>query len=73
MADVELLPCPFCGVAAAEVGGLVPWAQCLACDATGPQRESEADAVAAWNHRAAAAAKDAEISPNQDDTREARG
>lgn len=45
----EILPCPFCG-AQADTGGLLPWVECMDCDASGPScaSEAEADAEVAW-------------------------
>lgn len=52
MADVELLPCPFCGDVAVDTGGLMPWVQCVNCDASGPTCDSAPEAISAWNDRA---------------------
>lgn len=64
LGGVVLLPCPFCG-GRGEVGGLIPWVECQACEASGPQAETEEAAIAAWNTRAhsaeiAGALRDAE-------------
>ena len=63
LGGVVLLPCPFCG-GRGEVGG-IPWVECQACEASGPQAETEEAAIAAWNRRAhsaeiAGALRDAE-------------
>ena len=63
LGGVVLLPCPFCG-GRGEVGG-IPWVECQACEASGPQAETEEAAIAAWNTRAhsaeiAGALRDAE-------------
>ena len=50
LGGVVLLPCPFCG-GRGEVGGLIPWVECQSCGASGPQAETEAAAIAAWNRR----------------------
>lgn len=50
LGGVVLLPCPFCG-GRGEVGGLIPWVECQACEASGPQAETEEAAIAAWNTR----------------------
>lgn len=50
LGGVVLLPCPFCG-GRGEVGGLIPWVECQACEASGPQAETEDAAIAAWNTR----------------------
>jgi hypothetical protein len=46
----EIVNCPLCG-GAATVGGLVPWVECQSCGASGPQKTTEAEAIAAWNAR----------------------
>lgn len=59
---VAMLPCPFCGGEAHVVWPLglsnVRSAECKSkiCSATGPWGKSEAEAIAAWNARAAIAA-----------------
>ncbi len=50
LGGVVLLPCPFCG-GRGEVGGLIPWVECQACEASGPQAETEGAAITAWNTR----------------------
>ena len=49
LGGVVLLPCPF-GGGRGEVGG-IPWVECQACEASGPQAETEEAAIAAWNTR----------------------
>lgn len=54
----ELLPCPFCGGECAEVELVneeYQWKRvlCWDCDATSRPRPTEAEAIAAWNRRAA--------------------
>lgn len=50
-----LKPCPFCGgephdeTFHTEGGGYAVW--CVGCDAIGPEKPSEEDAVEAWNRR----------------------
>lgn len=46
----EIVNCPFCG-GVATVGGLVPWVECQSCGASGPQKTTDEEAIAAWNHR----------------------
>lgn len=55
----ELLPCPFCGSSnVAMTLSTAYWVCCLECEADGPPHEdAEAEAVAAWNRRAAATAR----------------
>lgn len=52
--------CPFCGERQCfiqrgweDYGPQKPitWVQCRACDARGPTKPTEMDAIAAWNHR----------------------
>lgn len=62
MPSQELKPCPFCDWI--NIPRIVRWDMrnfrqrgrycrvVCACGAKGPDRESEADAIAAWNHRA---------------------
>jgi Lar family restriction alleviation protein len=49
----ELLPCPFCGGAAKIVHHhkYAVTARCMACECDGPDVETEAEAIAAWNLR----------------------
>ncbi len=58
-AEVELLPCPFCGalpfMANSPVGMCLPNAACMECGATGPVAKERGDATEAtrlWNTRA---------------------
>ena len=46
----EIVKCPFCG-GVATVGGLVPWVECQSCGASGPQKTTDEEAIAAWNTR----------------------
>jgi Lar family restriction alleviation protein len=59
--ETELKPCPFCGLS--EVGHDKNslndhWVFCDFCEATGPIRDTEAEAAAAWNASAWNAAMD---------------
>ena len=54
VASSALLGCPFCG----SEGRVVDWSlgklfcvECAKCDAQGPTKEIEADAIEAWNKR----------------------
>lgn len=52
---MELKPCPFCGGEAIERRAAsypVFWVKCEACEAEGPTKALEKDAVEAWNRRA---------------------
>lgn len=55
MTREELLPCPFCGSGChlADTGN--KWISCNSCDAEGPVRATEQDAIKAWNVRAGVA------------------
>lgn len=57
----KLLPCPFCGGEAVLEHGTeyAPWFEvdCPNCDAEGPVRPTEAEAIEAWNKRAERTAK----------------
>ena len=56
----ELLPCPFCGGKHLEVSHHDPvWRTvvCRKCLAFGPDKKSEAEAIAAWNTRTEAKGK----------------
>ena len=47
------LPCPFCGGTNTLIAtsGIVQAIYCITCESTGPQCESEEDAVREWNTR----------------------
>ena len=49
---LDLLPCPFCGCARIYERGFRCF-ECLECRAEGPTKATKAEAVAAWNTRAA--------------------
>ena len=55
----ELKPCPFCGEASeskiilSSSGMGVEFVACLACGTDGPAEQTKAEAIAAWNRRAA--------------------
>jgi Lar family restriction alleviation protein len=54
----ELKPCPFCGgsnVSTYEVKGSYS-TLCVGCGGEGPEEDSEAEAIAAWNRRSPVAA-----------------
>lgn len=53
--EQHIEPCPWCG-GEGETGGLLPWVECVSCDASGPSCGTEAEAIAAWNRVAAALA-----------------
>ena len=61
--SVPLKPCPFCGGEADRsqlVGDMPCFVGCLPCNLEGPFRETNAEAIAAWNRRAGeSAARDA--------------
>lgn len=51
----ELIPCPFCGSDQVTAYKMMPgrhYCICSACEADGPIKETEAQAVLAWNLRA---------------------
>lgn len=50
MTEPKLKPCPFCG--SEDLKAFIPYVRCLACFATGPERLTQAEAIAAWNQRA---------------------
>lgn len=50
--EQHIEPCPWCG-GEGETGGLLPWVECVSCDASGPSCGTEAEAIAAWNRVAA--------------------
>jgi Lar family restriction alleviation protein len=51
----RLLPCPFCGAAAeveqSIIGGVTVCCEVFDCVAAGPLRDTEAEAIEAWNTR----------------------
>lgn len=52
-------PCPFCGRTDLEVthnGTAARWYMCMTCRAEGPAGDSDAEAIEAWNSRAALSA-----------------
>jgi Lar family restriction alleviation protein len=52
--DVELKPCPFCGSSDVHIVAgdkCDEWGTCVNCGADGPFRDTEAQAIAAWNRR----------------------
>lgn len=53
----DLLPCPFCGGPACldTIGWFDMAGGCGACEFVGPTRLTKAEAIAAWNRRAAPA------------------
>jgi Lar family restriction alleviation protein len=63
MADTQLLPCPFCGGDAQTdfIEGESYLIECYACRAETGIKDSEEDAIAAWNRRAALASRPAEV------------
>ena len=60
----ELLPCPFCkstNVEADDNGrGLIFFVRCRVCRSAGPGEQCAADAITAWNTRAATRQPDAQ-------------
>lgn len=53
----EMDRCPFCGgdsqsVQDLSVGAAMAWVRCMGCRASGPLRETPAEAIEAWNRRA---------------------
>jgi Lar family restriction alleviation protein len=51
---IELLPCPFCGKENRSVyHGATGWPKviCIECRATGPEEQTEWEAVESWNMR----------------------
>lgn len=56
MTSIKLRPCPFCGDRDPEITGERGWTwlACTAgtdCTTRGPERETEREAILAWNHR----------------------
>lgn len=54
MAEIKLLPCPFCGSTDLEWGFTFPdYVLCNSCEAMGPESSDPEgiDARLAWNHR----------------------
>ena len=52
----ELKPCPFCGKrefisVVRSLNGVVAWVDCTNCGCYGPAKNTEAEAIAAWNRR----------------------
>jgi len=55
----ELLPCPFCGCQPTQTdieqdsfcGDESYWVWCYNCDCRGPERETNEEAIGAWNNR----------------------
>lgn len=68
----KLLPCPFCGGEAVLEHGTeyAPWFEvdCPNCDAEGPTRPTEAEAIEAWNRRSERTAKAIEHDASVTDT-----
>lgn len=67
MTDTVLKPCPFCNEARCDTATFQNHycIQCPVCEASGPWRRQEEDAIAAWNLRAALAAPaDVVVPPN---------
>jgi len=52
--QIKLKPCPFCGsekVILEDDMQEVYWVLCFECNATGPPKNTEAEAFEAWNKR----------------------
>ena len=52
----KLKPCPFCGErdfisVIRSLNGVVAWVDRHNCECYGPAKNTEAEAIAAWNHR----------------------
>lgn len=52
----KLKPCPFCGnqefvTVVRSLNVVVAWVDCNNCGCYGPAENTEAEAIAAWNHR----------------------
>lgn len=58
----RLEPCPFCESRALTVeGGLAFYVNCNSCDADGPLVNTQNEAIAAWNRRAAPREREAAL------------
>ena len=53
--ETGLKPCPFCSSNDVHIGGTLGmkpfWVRCDNCHADGPIKDTEGDAIAAWNRR----------------------
>ncbi len=77
--EAELLPCPFCGAPREELGltvhpnpppadGKAEWGvQCYCCHVETPFYDTQAEAVSAWNRRAALSASTAQAEELSDE------
>ena len=50
---VKLKPCPFCGRELLVVEGWkgCVWVECINCNTEGPDKDTESEAIEAWNKR----------------------